>query len=221
MIPPLGGPRGLPGVDDALIEAVSVLVSVVAPSDAGGVIEFEVVAGAGSLPDGEVPVEVVVPIAAARSFEEPDTAVGPALLVIGAMVAVVVVGAAGAVRARFSPLESDEGATTLVLTVVTGATTVVVVVTTVVVVVTGVETLVVLGAVAEVDGEIVDDVVGELTVWVDAVPELIGAVEVVVVEGAPVESVGAEVGPVWPVWPVAAGCVSVEVDVVVDVDVEV
>ncbi len=96
-IPGAGGPRGLPGVDDAPVEAVFVLVSVVAPSLGGGVIESEVVAGAGPLPDCEVPVEPLVRVPAARSFDgpEPDTRVEPVLVVAGATVVVVTVGEAG------------------------------------------------------------------------------------------------------------------------------
>ncbi len=102
---------------------------------------------------------------------------------------------------RFASVAGDDGATTLVLTVVTATgTVVVVVVTRVWVVVTGVS-VVVLGAAVGADGVIVVAGAGELMVWLEDEDEMGGAV------GAPVEFdgvEGADAGAVWPVPVVSA-----------------
>ena len=76
---PAGGPRGAPGVMAALVEAESMPVSVVAPSEGGGVIESEVEPVAAAVPVGELPLALVDPAAPLRSFPDPDppTALGP------------------------------------------------------------------------------------------------------------------------------------------------
>jgi hypothetical protein len=86
---PAGGPRALPGVPAGSGGATVVLVSVVAPSDGGGAIEFEVVVAPEPLPFcGSV--ALLVPEVPTTFEEEPEpaTSVGPLLVVVGVEVVV-------------------------------------------------------------------------------------------------------------------------------------
>jgi hypothetical protein len=94
----LGGPRGLPGADAGSADARAALVSVVAPSDAGGVIASED-AAVDPVPVSEIPAAVAALDALVPDGPTPATAAGPLVMELGDGVVAATVGVEGAVTA--------------------------------------------------------------------------------------------------------------------------